>query len=56
MSEVETPHDSQVERDSKEEVIFPHVEKSTPNMVTANDLDVVIEGWESLSTFEFEQV
>ena len=24
----------------------PHVENSTPNMITANDLDVVIEGWE----------
>ena len=50
MSEVETFHDSQAERDSEEEVIFrensPHVENSTPNMITANDLDVVIEGWE----------
>ena len=50
MSEVETPHDSQAERDTEEEVIFrendPHVENSTPNMITANDLDVVIEGWE----------
>ena len=50
MSEVETFHDSQAERDSEEEVIFrensPRVENSTPNMITANDLDVVIEGWE----------
>ena len=50
MSDVETPHDSQAERDTDEEVIFrdnePHVESSTPNMITANDLDVVIEGWE----------
>ena len=50
MSEVETFHDSQSERDTEEEVIFrendPHVENSTPNMITANDLDVVIEGWE----------
>ena len=52
MSEVETFHDSQAERDTEEEeVIFkennPHVENSTPpNMITANDLDVVIEGWE----------
>ena len=50
MSEVETPHDSQAERDTEEEVIFrdnePHLENSTPNMITANDLDVVIEGWE----------
>ena len=50
MSEVESPHDSQTERDTEEEVIFrendPHVENSTPNMITANDLDVVIEGWE----------
>ena len=52
MSEVEIFHDSQAERDSEEEeVIFrednPRVENSTPpNMITANDLDVVIEGWE----------
>ena len=52
MSEVETFHDSQAERDSgEEEVIFrednPRVENSAPpNMITANDLDVVIEGWE----------
>ena len=50
MSEVETPHDSQTERDTEEEVMFreddPHVENSTPNVITANDLDVVIEGWE----------
>ena len=54
MSEVETFHDSQAERDTEEEVIFrendPQVENSTPNMITANDLDVVIEGWER--TFE----
>ena len=52
MSEVETFHDSQPERDTKEEeVIFrennPRVENSAPpNMIAANDLDVVIEGWE----------
>ena len=52
MSEVETFHDSQAERETEEEeVIFrennPHVENSTPpNMIMANDLDVVIEGWE----------
>ena len=52
MSEVETFHDSQVARDSEEEeVIFrednPRVENSTPpNMITATDLDIVIEGWE----------
>ena len=48
MSEVETPHDSQPERDAEEEVMFrdPHVENSTPNVITSNDLDVVIEGWE----------
>ena len=52
MSEVETFHDSQAERDTEEEeVIFrennPRVEDSAPpNMITANDLDVVIEGWE----------
>ena len=45
-------HDSQAERDTEEEeVIFrennPRVEDSAPpNMITANDLDVVIEGWE----------
>ena len=52
MSEVETFHDSQADRDSDgEEVVFREdtlrVESSTPpSMVTANDLDVVIEGWE----------
>ena len=52
MSEVETFHDSQPERETEEEeVIFrennPRVEISTPpNMISANDLDVVIEGWE----------
>ena len=52
MSEVETFHDSQSERETEEEeVIFrennPHVENSTPpNMKSANALDVVIEGWE----------
>ena len=52
MSEVETFHDSQADRDSDgEEVVFrednPRVESSTPpSMVTANDLDIVIEGWE----------
>ena len=52
MSEVETFHDSQAERNTEEEeVIFrennPRVEYSAPpNMITANDLDVVIEGWE----------
>ena len=52
MSEVETFHDSQADRESDgEEVVFredtPRVESSTPpSMVTANDLDVVIEGWE----------
>ena len=50
MSEVETFHDSQADRESDgEEVVFkedtPRVESSTPpSMVTANDLDVVIEG------------
>ena len=52
MSEVETFHDSQADRESDgEEVVFredtQRVESSTPpSMVTANDLDVVIEGWE----------
>ena len=52
MSEVETFHDSQAERDSEEEeVIFrednPRVENSTPpSMISATDLDIVIEGWE----------
>ena len=52
MSEVETFHDSQADRESDgEEVVFredtPRVESSTPpSMVIANDLDVVIEGWE----------
>ena len=49
MSDVETFHDSQAERETEEEeVIFmdnPRVEIST-NMISANDLDVVIEGWE----------
>ena len=51
MSEVETFHDSQAERETEEEeVIFrennPRVKNSTPpNMISANDLDV-IEGWE----------
>ena len=56
MSEREIFHDSQADREGEsdgEEVVFredtPRVESSTPpthNMVTANDLDVVIEGWE----------
>ena len=52
MSDVETFHDSQAKRETEEEeVIFkennPSVEISTPlNMISANDLDVVIEGWE----------
>ena len=53
MSEVETFHDSQAGRDSEEEeVIFrednPRRESSTPpsTVVTANDLDIIIEGWE----------
>ena len=52
MSEVETFHDSQADRDSDgEEVVFredtPRMESSTPpSMVTANDLDIIIEGWE----------
>ena len=52
MSEVEIFHDSQADRESDgEEVVFredtPRVESSTPpSMVTANDLDIVIEGWE----------
>ena len=52
MSEVEIFHESQAERDSEEEeVIFrednPRVESSTPpSTITANDLDIVIEGWE----------
>ena len=55
MSDVETFHDSQAERETEEEeVIFrennPRVEISTPpNMISANDLDVVIEGWERTS-------
>ena len=49
MSEVETFHDSQDRESDGEEVVFredtPRVESSTPpSMVTANDLDVVIEG------------
>ena len=55
MSEREIFHDSHVDRDGEsdgEEVVFredaPRVENSTPthNMVSANDIDVVIEGWE----------
>ena len=56
MSERETFHDSPADREGEsdgEEVVFredaPRVENSTPpthNMVSANDLDVVIEGWE----------
>ena len=53
MSEVETFHDSQADRDSEreEEVVFkedtPRMESSTPpSLVTANDLDIIIEGWE----------
>ena len=60
MSEREIYHDSQADREGGsdgEEVVFrediPRVENSTPpthnaspQMVTANDLDVVIEGWE----------
>ena len=52
MNELDTPQDSQPERDTtEEEVVFreddPQVEISTPHVITANDLDVVIEGWES---------
>ena len=54
MSDLEsfTIHDPQAEGETEEEeVIFkehnPSVEISTPlNMISANDLDVVIEGWE----------
>ena len=60
MSEREIYHDSQADREGEsdgEEVVFrediPRVENSTPlthnaspQTVTANDLDVVIEGWE----------
>ena len=53
MSEVETFHDSQADRDSEreEEVVFkedtPRMESPTPpSVVTANDLDIIIEGWE----------
>ena len=52
MSEVETFHDSQAERQVvDEEVHFrennPRVEISTPlTTITSNDLDVIIEGWE----------
>ena len=52
MSDVETFHDSQAERETEdEEVLFkennPRVKISTPlNMISANDLDVVVEGWE----------
>ena len=48
-----TFHDSQADRDSEreEEVVFkedtPRMESSTPpSLVTANDLDIIIEGWE----------
>ena len=60
MSEREVSQDSQGDREGEsdgEEVVFredtPRVEISTPpthSMVSANDLDVVIEGWESSST------
>ena len=53
MSEVETFHDSRADRDSEreEEVVFredtPRMESPTPpSIVTANDLDIIIEGWE----------
>ena len=53
MSEVETFHNSQADRDSEreEEVVFkedtPRMESPTPpSVVTANDLDIIIEGWE----------
>ena len=53
MIEVETFHDSRADRDSdrEEEVVFredtPRLESPTPpSMVTANDLDIIIEGWE----------
>ena len=56
MSEREIFHDSQADREGEsdgEEIVFREdtlrVEHSTPpthNMVSANDLDVVIEGWE----------
>ena len=54
MSEVETFHDSQAERQVEDEEVHfrenkPHVEISTPpTTITSNDLDldVIIEGWE----------
>ena len=53
MSEVETFHDSRADRDSErvEEVVFredtPRMESPTPpSIVTANDLDIIIEGWD----------
>ena len=53
MSEVETFHESREDRDSEreEEVVFredtPRMESPTPpSLVTANDLDIIIEGWE----------
>ena len=52
MSEVDTFHDSQAERQVEDdEVRFrennPHVDISTPpTTITSNDLDVIIEGWE----------
>ena len=64
MSEVETFHNSQAERDSEEEeVIFrednPRVENSTPpSMITSHDLDIVIEDWEQKfrkGQYQYEQ-
>ena len=52
MSEVETFHDSQAERQVEDEEVHfrennRHVEISTPpTTITSNDLDVIIEGWE----------
>ena len=52
MSEVETFHDSQAERQVEDEEVHfrennPRVEISTPpTTITSNDLDVIIEGWE----------
>ena len=52
MSEVETFHDSQAERQVEDEEVHfrennPHVEISTPpTTITSNDLDVIIDGWE----------
>ena len=66
MSERETCHDSPADREGEsdgEEVVFrgdaPRVESSTPpthNMVSANDLDVVIEGWERKFQHLFESI